>query len=62
MNARKALAEARLGKDLDDLKAAVEEFEGHGLYETDGTYGKAAKKLEYLELVRGNFAFAKGIL
>ena len=43
-----------MGKDLTDLKAAVNEFEGQGLYETDGTYGKAARKLEYLELAKGN--------
>ena len=54
MNARKALTEAQMGKDLTDLKAAVNEFEGQGLYETDGTYGKAARKLEYLELAKGN--------
>ena len=53
LNARKALAEARQGNDLEDLRAAVNAFEGQGLYETDGAYGKAAKKLEYLELVRG---------
>ena len=53
LNARKALAEARHGKGLEDLRAAVNAFEGQGLYETDGTYSKAAKKLEYLELMRG---------
>ena len=42
-----------MGNDLTDLKAAVDEFEGHGLYETDGGYSKASRKLEYLELVRG---------
>ena len=42
-----------MGNDLSDLKAAVDEFEGHGLYETDGGYSKASRKLEYLELVKG---------
>ena len=42
-----------MGNDLTDLKAAVDEFEGHGLYETDGGYSKASRKLEYLELVKG---------
>ena len=42
-----------MGNDLTDLKAAVDEFEGHGLYETDGGYSKASRKLEYLEMVKG---------
>ncbi|KAL4228292.1 hypothetical protein ACF0H5_013723 [Mactra antiquata] len=50
LNARKALEEASKGKDLYELKAAVSKFKDQGLYEEDGSFGKATLKMEYLEL------------
>ena len=51
-----------MGNDLTDLKAAVDEFEGHGLYETDGGYSKASRKLEYLVLVKGTWDIVLHVL
>jgi hypothetical protein len=47
------LQEASKGKDLHELKAAVAGFEEAGLYEEDGSFGKASVKMEYLELAKG---------
>ncbi|KAL3865579.1 hypothetical protein ACJMK2_042954 [Sinanodonta woodiana] len=47
--AREALTTAQ---KYDDLKQAVDKYEQSGLYERKGEYGKAKRKLEYLELAQ----------
>ena len=56
INTRKALAEAYKGKDLYELKEAVENFEKQGLHEVDGAFGKASQKMGYLEMVKGSWS------
>ncbi|WAR00484.1 HIL-like protein [Mya arenaria] len=53
INARKALEEARKGKDLYELKTAISQFEQKGFKEEAGDFGKASLKMEYLELAKG---------
>ena len=56
INTRKALEEASKGRDLFELKAALESFEKQGLKEDAGDFSKASLKIEYLELAKGMVA------